>query len=275
MAEENTVIPIAGFSFAVNEASVYSGEGEFLDPALSGLHIMDVKVYDDCNITSSPIETGVKISDSKVHLPRKITITGICDNVRGDIVIDQSGDGYTIGDSGEIIPKDSFWKKIGNSAIKVGNMVSGAIGGPGLGLVADVANALMDHSITTHQDIIRFAMQVFAEIQEMLDEKESGKTYTISTKGAIYKNMVLKTVEQLNDAERLLVIPVTLTFEQLIFIDGDSKKTVDTADLADQEMSFQGAKTKSSWDDSIRDFALSAIATYTGSDIISDVAGYS
>lgn len=274
MAEENTVIPIAGFSLAVNEACVYSGEGDFLTPVLNGLRIMDVKVYDDCNLTSSPIETGVKISDSKVHLPRKITITGICDNVRGDIVIDQSGDGYTIGDSGEIIPKDSLGEKIFNSALKVGNMVSGAVGGPGLGLVADVANALSDHSITTHQDIEMFAMQVFAEIQEMLDEKENGKTYTISTKGAIYKNMVLKTVEQMNDAERLLVIPVTLTFEQLIFIDGDNNTTVDTADSTDQEIAFRGSKAKSEFWDVAGGIALSAIATYTGSDIISDVAGY-
>ena len=53
--------------------------------ALEGLRIMDVNVQSQTNLTKSPIETGVHITDSKVRMPIRVSIKAICDNLRGEL----------------------------------------------------------------------------------------------------------------------------------------------------------------------------------------------
>lgn len=171
-----------------------------IENALEGLRILDVSVNEQSNITRSPIESGANISDSKIRMPRKITIKGICDNMRGPIVTTK--DTRSSFDSG--IP-----------------LIGGAINS----VVNGVVDTIMGYEFETEQEILTVARSVYAKIHKMYTDKSMPngrpKTWIISTKGAVYDNMILQSVEQLNDAEHLMVIPVTLHFEELMMVGED------------------------------------------------------
>lgn len=161
--------------YYLERVSEYSGRSIFKN-ALEGFRILSVNVIEKSTMIESPVESGIRVVDNKVIMPVKIRVSGICDNVRGNIKTELDG------------------KK---------------------------------NKIT--QEILTSAKEVYADIYEMLrendfEETDNGirpKTYTIATKGLIYRNMVLTEVSQVNDAEHLLVIPVTLTFTELLFIGDD------------------------------------------------------
>ena len=175
-----------------NPSSVYG-----VDRPLDGLRIMDVSVQEQANIIKSSVESGIRISDNKVRMPTVITITGICDNKRGPIV-----------------------------EVKKPAKTDGIFGS----IVDNVRNSIQGYEAETQQQLLSRAKKVYENIDKMFREKElvdvngstRPKTYTISTKGRIYPNMILSSIRQLNDAEHLMVIPVTIVFEELIFIDNSN-----------------------------------------------------
>ena len=79
------------------------------------------------------------------------------------------------------------------------------------------------------------------------------KTYTISSKGAVYSNMILESAEQLNDAEHLMVIPVTLKFKELIIAGTDTEDNVIPAEDQDGPLVMSGYLKKNSWLESLRE----------------------
>jgi hypothetical protein len=180
----------------INNVFIYSKEKEILR-VLEGFNIFNISVREQSTVIKSPVESGIRISDNKVIMPRVIKVTGLCDNIRGEIET----------------TKDT------RSNINLG--FSG---------VSNVANGVVDYikgyEFETKQKILSVAKKVYEEIDKMYRERDvinvnggrRPKTYSISTKGMIYSNMILSDVEQLNDPEHLLTIPVTLTFEELIFL---------------------------------------------------------
>jgi hypothetical protein len=186
---------------AVNNVEVYYVESSIslsdiaegslggVETPLYGLRIMNVTVNEQSNIIKSPVESGIRISDNKVRMPSVITITGICDNWRGEL--------ETVKDTRSDTP-----------------------------IIGGVVDSLMGYSYETEQRMLSMAKKVYESIDKMYHENISinvngtlrPKTYTISTKGRIYPNMILSGVQQLNDPEHLLVVPVTLTFEELLFL---------------------------------------------------------
>lgn len=172
MANEKQIVPInKPVIYYLERVSEYSGRSIFKN-ALEGFRILSVNIIEKSTMIESPVESGIRVVDNKVIMPVKIRVSGICDNVRGNI---QNKDDKVI------------------------------------------------------QEIITSAKEVYADIYEMLRNKDFEETdngirpvtYTIATKGLIYRNMVLTEVSQVNDAEHLLVIPVTLTFTELLFIGDD------------------------------------------------------
>lgn len=179
----------------------------FLLP-LEGLRILDVSVSEKTKMTSSPIETGVEITDFKIRMPVEIKIKGICDNLREakDLKIETTSDKFA---------------KVTDYIPVVGGMINSIASG--------VYDAVMGYEYTQSLQVLTRARAVYANIHNMLMNKsfndnfgEVWKTsnlpegYTIATKGAIYQNMMLESAEQLNDAEHLMVIPVTLNFKEVI-----------------------------------------------------------
>ena len=82
------------------------------------------------------------------------------------------------------------------------------------------------------------------------------KTYTIGTKGAVYSNMVLADVDQLNDAEHLMVIPVTLHFKELI-VAGSTDDYQPVLDEQNSNLKMSGYLKKNSWMENISEFGAS------------------
>lgn len=190
--------------------------------ALEGLRIMDVNVQSQTNLTKSPIETGVHITDSKVRMPIRVSIKAICDNLRGEL--------ETTKDTRSNIDVDI-------------PIIGGAINSVSNGVV----DTVMGYEFETKQKILTMARGVYANIQKMLNDKTRvngrPKTWIVSTKGAIYQNMTLQSVDQLNDAEHLMVIPVTLNFEELILVGDDEKDSVFLSD-DDSPLEISGSLKK-------------------------------
>ena len=190
---EKQIVPInKPVIYYFERVSEYSGRSIFKN-ALKGFRILNVNINEKSTMIESPVESGIRVVDNKVIMPVKIRVTGICDNVRGNIKLDEEHDKIT-------------------------------------------------------QDIITSAKEVYSDIYAMLREKdfeetETGTrpvTYTIATKGLIYRNMILTEVSQVNDAEHLLVIPVTLTFTELMFI-GDDLDPIPTFLPDDSGMKSNGS----------------------------------
>ena len=105
----------------------------------------------------------------------------------------------------------------------------------------------MGYEFETRQKILTTARKVYENIDKMYRQTEKdendleSKLYTISTKGMVYGNMVLVDVEQLTDAEHLLVIPVTLVFEELLMPGG---KSIFPLNEQDSEMEMGGSLKK-------------------------------
>lgn len=191
MAEQ--IVPInKPVIYYLERVSEYSGRSIFKN-ALEGFRILSVNVIEKSTMIESPVESGIRVVDNKVIMPVKIQVSGICDNVRGNIKLDEETNKIT-------------------------------------------------------QDISTSAKDVYSTIYAMLREKDfeetdngiRPKTYTIATKGLIYRNMILTEVSQVNDAEHLLVIPVTLTFTELLFI-GDDFAPIPTFLPDDAEMKANGS----------------------------------
>ena len=210
-----------------------------VDLPLYGLNIIDIHVTEDSKLTSSPIETGVEVSDFKVRQPIVITIKGICDNLRGG---QQTTKDTRYGAKGQ--PSESFAEKMNYIPI-VGSGINNIVGG--------VANAVGGYEFEQTETILTRARRVYESIHKMLRETKTveatgnPKTYMIGTKGMMYSNMVLENVEQLNDAEHLMVIPVTLKFKELIIVGTDEDDN--TIPRNDQEgpMTMSGYIKKNSW----------------------------
>lgn len=241
--KSDVVNDVVVLDYSANEYAEYlkqkqGSEEYFRNPpeiknALEGLRIMNVQSSDQSNLTRSPIETGVQISDSKVRMPRKISIKGICDNIRGEI----------------ITTKDT------RSKINVGiPIIGGAINSVANGVV----DSVMGYEYETTQQILTRARSVFKKIHKMYMDKTringSPKTWIISTKGSVYNNMILQSIEQLNDAEHLMVIPVTLNFEELMMVGQDTNDNVFLSD-DDSPLSMGGSMKKGS----IKDRAWEAV----------------
>ena len=173
-----------------------------LEEPLKGLRIMKCEVKEHAELNKSPVESGFRVSDNKTKMPRRIVITGICDNLRGELKTEKD---MIINDT-----RSNF-----DSGVP---LVGGAINR----VVNGVTDAVMGYDFETQQQILTTARRVYEKIDDMYrkvssDSDESvPKMYTISTKGMVYDHMILADVEQLTDAEHLLTIPVTLIFEELI-----------------------------------------------------------
>lgn len=191
---------------------------------LEGLRIMNTRVQEKSTTIKSPVESGIRISDNKVAMPRIVTITGICDNLRGPLET----------------TKDT------RSNIDVGVPI---IGGAINNVVNGVVDTVAGYEFETKQSLIVMARRVYENIDKMYRERitvdingtRRPKTYTISTKGMVYSNMTLVDVEQLNDAEHLLTIPVTLTFEEIIFL---GENSIHPAEEQDGDISMGGSVKK-------------------------------
>jgi len=189
---------------------------------LKGLRIMKCDVKEHSELNKVPVESGYRVSDNKVRWGRRITITGICDNLRGELKT----------------TKDT------RSKVDTGIPI---IGGAINNVVNNVVDTVMGYEFETKQEILTTARRVFQKIDAMYRDIEihedftEPKLYTISTKGMIYGNMILVDVEQLTDAEHLLTIPVSLVFEELIIV---GKESAFPADDQDAPMSMGGSLKK-------------------------------
>lgn len=222
------------------EYTISYAEQNFYQNALEGLRIIDVQVTESSKLTQSPLETGVYVNDFKVRMPRKVTIKGICDNLRGEMQIE---DGRF----------DLASTTVGGYINKI-PIAGGAITSIANGIVNEIAG----YEYETTQKILSTARTVYRKINDMftdtsqIDAAGTGmtlpKTWTIATKGAIYTNMILENVEQLNDAEHLMVIPVTLTFVELI-MPGLNRDVLFPANDQDADLEMSGHQKKGSWKD--------------------------
>ena len=182
-----------------------------LEEPLKGLRIMKCDVKEHAELNKSPVESGFRVCDNKTKMPRKIVITGICDNLRGEL----------------ITTKDTR-SKVDTGIPLVGGAINNVVNG--------VVDTVMGYEFETKQQILTTARRVYQKIDEMyrkIDKDKNGnepKMYTISTKGMVYGNMILVDVEQLTDAEHLLTIPVTLIFEELIISGRKSAFAMDDQD---------------------------------------------
>lgn len=212
---------------------------------LEGLRIIDVSVSEKTKMTSSPIETGVEITDFKVRLPVEIKIKGICDNLREEK--------NQVESAVDTRDRNSVDVPI------IGGMISSITNG--------IANTVMGYDYEQTLMVLTRARAVYANIHNMLMNKSfSEKTweystapecYTIATKGAIYQNMMLENAEQLNDAEHLMVIPVTLTFKEVILASTAGSDNVVPSNDQDGPLTMSGAiKSTGLWG-SIKDFGAS------------------
>ena len=189
---------------------------------LRGLRIMKCDVKEHAELNKSPVESGYRICDNKILTPRRITITGICDNLRGEL--------ETVKDTRSKIDLDI-------------PLVGGAINSVANGIV----DTVMGYEFETRQKILTTARKVYENIDKMYRQIEKDendvepKLYTISTKGMVYGNMVLVDVEQLTDAEHLLVIPVTLVFEELLM---PGRNSTFPLNEQDSEMEMGGSLKK-------------------------------
>lgn len=189
---------------------------------LRGLRIMKCEVKEHAELNKSPVESGYSICDNKILTPRRITITGICDNLRGEL--------ETVKDTRS---------KINLDVPPVGGAISSVANG--------IVDTVMGYEFETRQKILTTARKVYESIDKMYRQIEKDendvepKLYTISTKGMVYGNMVLVDVEQLTDAKHLLVIPVTLVFEELLMPGRDSTFPLNEQD---SEMEMGGSLKK-------------------------------
>lgn len=191
---------VSGY-LAVNNVVVYNGDQDFGDlflsaqsageaekyfqNAIEGLQILKCDANESYKIATHPLEDGQVLADMKIKNPTHITITGMCDNLRGPMA-------YTP----EKAPS-SLRESITRS-------------------MQDAINSVFNgKTYDTTQTILSLAKKVYGRLNQMLTEREY-KTYTIATKGAVYTNMMLVGIDQLNDPEHLLTIPVTLRFEEVL-----------------------------------------------------------
>ena len=214
--------------------------------ALEGLNILDVTVQESTKMTSNPVETGVEIVDCKVRMPVTITIKGICDNKRG----------------GSDTTKDTRYGAPGTASEGFAAGISKVpfAGGAINNIVGSVVNNVMGYEYEQEETVLTRARMVYSRIHQMLKDRSvdprfnSPNTYTISTKGAIYSNMVLESAEQLNDAEHLMVIPVTLKFKELILAGGTEEDNVIPSEDQDGPLTMSGYLKKNSWLDNAKEF---------------------
>lgn len=214
--------------------------------ALEGLNILDVTVQESTKMTSNPVETGVEIVDCKVRMPVTITIKGICDNKRG----------------GSDTTKDTRYGAPGTASegFAAGVAKVPFAGGTINNIVGSVVNNVMGYEYEQEETVLTRARMVYERIHQMLKDRSvdprfnSPNTYTISTKGAIYSNMVLESAEQLNDAEHLMVIPVTLKFKELILAGGTEEDNVIPSEDQDGPLTMSGYLKKNSWLDNAKEF---------------------
>ena len=222
-----------------------------VENALDGLEILDVHVTESSKMTSSPVESGIEVCDFKVRMPRTITIKGICNNRRGKSTTTKD---TRYGAAGT----DSAGFAAGVDRVPlVGGAINSVIGG--------VVNEVMGYEYEQSEDILTVARRVYASIQYMLRDENRlkykdgvyvSKTYTIGTKGAVYSNMVLADVDQLNDAEHLMVIPVTLHFKELI-VAGSTDDYQPVLDEQNSNLKMSGYLKKNSWMENISEFGAS------------------
>lgn len=200
---------------AVNDVSVYDEysiasyfglEAAPIDNILRGLQILKVDVNESYKIATHPLESGQITADTKIKNPTTITITAMCDNLRGGI---------------DTVEKEqrSFIQDIKNI---------------GQGLKETLWSG-KEYNRT--QSILSLARNVYAKLHRMLTEREF-KTYIVATKGAVYTNMMITGITQLNEPEHLLTIPVTIKFEEIL---SSNQSNVIAADDSDVEIVMQGS----------------------------------
>lgn len=216
---------------------------------LRGLRIIDVSVSEKTKMTSSPIETGVEITDFKVRMPVEIKIKGICDNLR---------------EEKNQLEADTDTRDRNSVDIPI-------IGGAISAITNGIANTVFGYDYEQTLVVLTRARAVYASIHAMLMDKHYVRGvrhwddrvgnlpefYTIATKGVIYKNMILESVEQLNDAEHLMVIPVTLNFKEVILASTAGEDNVVPGNNQDGPLTMSGSIKSSGLWGSIKDLGAS------------------
>lgn len=171
----------------VNQVCIMTTEeGRPVRRILEGLQILKSEAKQTYKLATHPLEDGQLTVDTKIKNPTTITITGMCDNLRGNMNYPKEKE-----------KAKNLWDSIGQAAESAYETLW--------------AGKEFEASV----EIKTFAMEVFAELHKMLSEKEF-KMYSISTKGAVYNGMMLVDILQLNEPEHLLTIPVTLVFQEAI-----------------------------------------------------------